>query len=382
MTALPPELPPPLPISATRETVTGMSPTTVHGSAIPMPMAIPVKSSRGRSAWPVVAWASLAAIAVTYMGLVAVRPDLVARVVPANGSGESRSVAESGRTPGGGENVESLRSTVKSLEKEIATLRSKLAAAEPSGDANPIAGITAQEPQPGTIITGSTGPASTDPASAAAVPASDDGRELPAGPNLRLTPAPTAQAPATPTTPSADLAAVPAPSSTTDGIRIINGGTAAAVAQATPKSAIAATPKVEQGAKIATKSETPTKTGVAANSARIETGSVEPPVRASEIPAFGEAVVKPEPKPLGLAIGSGPTVDTLRLNWSLISESNAEQLAKLEPRYKTSVDGNGLVYNLFAGPIKSKAQGRELCKALAKRAIPCAVVDDFGGEGL
>ena len=93
-------------------------------------------------------------------------------------------------------------------------------------------------------------------------------------------------------------------------------------------------------------------------------------------------MVTPAAKPVGVQIASGSSIDSLRLSWNLLSETHADKLKNLEPRYSLSVDNGAVVYNLMAGPVKSAADAKKMCKALAAKAIPCKVVDEFGGAAL
>jgi hypothetical protein len=114
---------------------------------------------------------------------------------------------------------------------------------------------------------------------------------------------------------------------------------------------------------------------------KIETGSipavpkpVAPSAPAAAPIAFGPAVVKAEPKPLGVQLGSALTLDALRLTWSLLAESNGDALKSLSPRYTASgTPEAGEVYDLVAGPVKSAADGKRICKALAARGVDCRV---------
>ncbi len=123
------------------------------------------------------------------------------------------------------------------------------------------------------------------------------------------------------------------------------------------------------------------KAAKAAAEKKIETGSVES-AAATEPPPFGPAVVKSAENPVGVQIATGSSLDSLRLSWSLLSETHAPNLKNLEPRYSMSVDDSGLVYNLMAGPVKSADEAQKMCKALAAKAVPCKVVNDFGGAAL
>lgn len=126
----------------------------------------------------------------------------------------------------------------------------------------------------------------------------------------------------------------------------------------------------------------------------IETGSVKPApppapapaakpaAAAAEPPPFSAPVVTPAAKPVGVQIASGTSVDSLRLSWNLLSETHADKLKSLEPRYSLSVDNGAVVYNLMAGPVKSEAEAKKMCKALAAKAVPCKIVGEFGGAAL
>jgi hypothetical protein len=102
---------------------------------------------------------------------------------------------------------------------------------------------------------------------------------------------------------------------------------------------------------------------------------------ASNAISFGPAVVKPAPKPLGIKLASGASVDSLRLSWSLLADKHSEALKSLEARFVTGGDVQNPNFDLVAGPIKSKAQANKVCKDLAAKGVPCTV-GAFGGEAL
>jgi hypothetical protein len=126
----------------------------------------------------------------------------------------------------------------------------------------------------------------------------------------------------------------------------------------------------------------------------METGSVKPvptaapataaksAAAAAEPPPFEAPVVTPSAQPVGVQIASGSSLDSLRLSWNLLSETHADKLKSLEPRYSLSVDNGAIVYNLLAGPVKSEADAKKMCKSLAAKAVPCKVVGEFGGASL
>ena len=144
----------------------------------------------------------------------------------------------------------------------------------------------------------------------------------------------------------------------------------AEIAVATPGAPVL--PKVINGDQLVAKS--------------VETGSVGAPAKptvnaAADAISFGPAVVKPAPKPIGVKISSGRSLDGLRLNWGLLTEKHSEALNKLEPRYTSSGDPQNPTFDLVAGPIKSRAEAAKVCKSLAAQNVPCSV-GAFGGEAL
>ena len=96
---------------------------------------------------------------------------------------------------------------------------------------------------------------------------------------------------------------------------------------------------------------------------------------------FGTAVVKPAPKPHGIKLSSGDSVDALRLSWSLLAERHGDALKNLQARYVAGGDPQNPSYDLIAGPIKSNAEAKRVCKVLAASKIPCAI-GDFTGDSL
>jgi cell division septation protein DedD len=94
----------------------------------------------------------------------------------------------------------------------------------------------------------------------------------------------------------------------------------------------------------------------------IETGSI-----ASEQPAFafGEPVVTPaKSATYGVQLAAGPSLDAIRLSWTMLRERHASELAALQPHVvPPRADGTGS-YRLVAGPLPSKADADKLCNAL------------------
>lgn len=124
--------------------------------------------------------------------------------------------------------------------------------------------------------------------------------------------------------------------------------------------------------------------------APIETGSVAadaapPPPKPKpqaaanqQVGAFSEPKVK---KPVGIRLATGASVDNLRVSWGILSERHSAELKPLQPRYYNNVDGNGITYELVAGPFKTTADAKKVCQSLKAQAIDCQV-SSFGGNAL
>lgn len=124
----------------------------------------------------------------------------------------------------------------------------------------------------------------------------------------------------------------------------------------------------------------------------VETGSVTAPAAgANSDISFGPPVVKQAardqgPPPgtrnmIGAQIATGPSVDSLRLSWTLLSERHADSFRALEPRYATTGDGSNKTYSLIVGPMPTVDEARRLCEDLALKATPCRV-SQFTGDAL
>ena len=91
------------------------------------------------------------------------------------------------------------------------------------------------------------------------------------------------------------------------------------------------------------------------------------------------------PNPLiGVRLGTGPSVEALRLTWSFLLQHHQPVLQGLEPRYFLSPvqdDSFGPTYALVAGPMGSEAQARSVCNSLATRGMKCDI-SLFGGSAL
>jgi hypothetical protein len=91
-------------------------------------------------------------------------------------------------------------------------------------------------------------------------------------------------------------------------------------------------------------------------------------------------VVTRSAKPIGIRLTAGPSVDALRLSWSLMAERYGSDLSGLQPRY---VMGNtpAAPYALVAGPFTSDQDAQRVCGSLIAKGIPCSV-DTYVGNAL
>jgi hypothetical protein len=124
----------------------------------------------------------------------------------------------------------------------------------------------------------------------------------------------------------------------------------------------------------------------AAAKQELETGSVAQP--AAGAINFGPATVTPAATqpvqagvPVGVQIATGPSVDSLRLSWTLLNERHGESFRALQPRYTIDMSGSEQTYDLIVGPVASVDEARKLCQELAMKATPCAV-SRFTGDSL
>lgn len=313
--------------------------------------ALPPPPPRTMSPY-VVAWAVIGLLAAAYLTVLAVRPELVSEHLPAFRPGEpegnqgqramSKALAE---VQGLRQSVSQVQLDVAKIKAEVSThqerstaIASRLATLEDKVSVGPWqafagsarnAGQAASAPEP------SGQAAASAPASAAAT-----------GP----APAPAAA--------PAEKAATAKPAA--KGAKLETGSLAAA----------AAAPKV-----INAPDSPP--------AAKSERSNAVGEREAAELISFGPAVVKPAAEPLGLRIASSTSLDALRLSWSLLADSHAQQLRNLEPRYVSRVaDGNGdPSFELVAGPVRTPAEASRICKALAARGVACQV-GTFGGAAL
>ncbi|HYD15935.1 MAG TPA: hypothetical protein VEA77_06005 [Hyphomicrobium sp.] len=167
--------------------------------------------------------------------------------------------------------------------------------------------------------------------------------------------------------------------------------------KAAPDNTAAADPAQKAAAAAAAAKDAAAKKAAAAKAAPapgLETGSVaQPAVAAAADPiTFGPptvtttATVPPSTSPVpgrlvGVQIAKGPSVDSLRLSWTLLNERHGESFRALQPRYTMDTTGPDQSYDLVVGPLASADEAKRLCQELAMKATPCTV-SRFTGDAL
>jgi SPOR domain len=81
----------------------------------------------------------------------------------------------------------------------------------------------------------------------------------------------------------------------------------------------------------------------------------------------------------GLLVASGPSLDAMRLSWSVLSQNHGGALGPVEPRVQQA--GDGSIFQLIAGPYASDADAAKACSSLRARGVTCRMAD-FGGAAL
>lgn len=121
--------------------------------------------------------------------------------------------------------------------------------------------------------------------------------------------------------------------------------------------------------------------------AGLETGSVAQPATGGPITFGPPTVTTTTMAPpsggnlVGVQIATGPSVDSLRLSWTLLNERHGDSFRALEPRYTTDMSGAEQTYDLVVGPVASVDEAKRLCQELALKATPC-IVSRFTGDSL
>lgn len=272
------------------------------------------------------AWFAVGAIAMTYMVVVAVRPGFLANYLPERIPSDPQSNEGQRAMSKALAEVQSMRESVGQVHLDLAKVRTELSGSAEREQARD-ARLSQLEQK-------------TDRIAGLAERAS----------NMALT--------MSPTPPTTGLSTPGAPPG--------------------PKTVAAATDGKSTAAGLVT-SPAPTPVQKSVETGTVATSKTAAP---AEPITFGPATVKPTPVQIGIALAEGTSVDALRLSWSLIADKHAATLKKLQPRYTTGTAGpDGTSYALIAGPVKSEAEARKICKTLEASANPCRI-STFEGDAL
>jgi hypothetical protein len=125
---------------------------------------------------------------------------------------------------------------------------------------------------------------------------------------------------------------------------------------------VAAAPAQPPAAKkqVVAKAEAPAG---AKPAAAIETGSIE----------HKKAAAPPKPAPVGVLLATGPSLDALRLSWTILNDRHSTTVKSLQPRYVVSGKADERTYGLVAGPLETVADAKAVCKTMTDNGIPCEV---------
>jgi hypothetical protein len=110
-------------------------------------------------------------------------------------------------------------------------------------------------------------------------------------------------------------------------------------------------------------SATPAHQAPAKSAPPIETGSIEQNAKAAA----------PKPPQVGILLATGPSVDSLRLSWTILTDRNAEAVRGLQPRYVSSGKGEERTFGLVAGPVQTTDAAKALCKTIIEHGMACEV---------
>ena len=83
----------------------------------------------------------------------------------------------------------------------------------------------------------------------------------------------------------------------------------------------------------------------------------------------------------GARLTSGPTIDALRLNWSLMNEKHRDLVGGLQTRYRAASTQPGAAFQLIVGPFMTADDAGRFCRELAIHKVPCGLTG-FHGEQL
>jgi len=126
---------------------------------------------------------------------------------------------------------------------------------------------------------------------------------------------------------------------------------------------------------------TPLETGTVADALRAVQAA--PPPNTPRV-TFGAPAISPSGSgDHAVILGTGPSVDALRLTWALIAERGPTSVGGLQPRYMASATApaGGKAFDLLAGPLPDAAAAKRVCEDLRAQKVLCSV-GKYGGSAL
>lgn len=105
-----------------------------------------------------------------------------------------------------------------------------------------------------------------------------------------------------------------------------------------------------------------------------------PTTGTGEAAAAPAATPAPKPEPVALRLGTGPSLDALRLNWQLLQEGHRDALKPLRAKYIEAA-ADPQTFRLIAGPVASRGEAQRMCERLKARRVTCEI-GAFDGEPL
>ena len=178
------------------------------------------------------------------------------------------------------------------------------------------------------------------------------------------------------TTDSAQVPAAAPPAPTKDP-RKAAAKAAKPAAVVAPLSAAPKNAKMINGA--AKQAAVPSETGsIEHNAAAAKSATAGAPVKTAAIAqpktaAAAKAAAAAKTGPVGVVLATGPSVDALKLNWTILNDRHGDAVKGLTPHYTVSGPANKRVYSLVAGPVASAAEAKSLCQAMEQKGLTCSV---------
>lgn len=110
-------------------------------------------------------------------------------------------------------------------------------------------------------------------------------------------------------------------------------------------------------------------------------GAAQPVVPVAAAPTAGSRPVLGAD--IGVRLATAPSIDALRLQWTLLRERHGPQLAGLSPRYvQASANGIGASYELIAGPVPGTIEALEICQDVVRNGGARCIIGDYVGNAL